>query len=105
MEADRFSGGEIDLSHIPNFIGDNNADGDFESGSYQLTNQPMRKLEISISGVGGCSTGNEMICVNGDCQKIASKHLTFSDVPANASLHIKSAQPVCYTVFDKISFQ
>jgi len=100
--------GQFELSHIPNYVGDNIDDGPFEGIRYIF--EPLdgrRSYQFDISGVGGCTSGTSRICVKDSCSTIRSDDQTLTLTAENAqSIFIDSPDDnICYVVFNKISYQ
>lgn len=100
--------GELDLSHIPGFIGDNIDDGKFEGVSFKF--RPVdgeATFLLNARAIAGCASNDNKICINSQCELIKNdqKHyeITFKDA---SHIFIDSGQDnLCYFVFDNISIR
>lgn len=111
MEVPSDVDGELDLSHIPNFVGDHLPDGQFRGVSYKLA--PPRgesRLTFDIRGVGGCTTENSRLCVDDECEILNPENLKSNPVlsieaSSVEAISVVSDDDVCYLVPRSISIE
>ena len=101
---DRLQDGTLNLTHIPNYVGDPVADGPATGIVYALETQALSRLSIAVSGIGGCFDEGDRICVNDDCRPVQAHPYMFHDIPAKARIAIRSDTQRCYVVFERIGY-
>lgn len=110
--------GEISLSlndkkgiekfiNLPNYIGDNKADGESAGVSFKLDAAPGKysvTINISASAIG--EKGPVSICIDKKCTAFSGENKTYRIVAINpSSLYLKSEMDVAYIVLASIEWE
>lgn len=95
---------KIDLSNLPNVIGDNNSDGPFEGIRYSFGPLPgTYAINVKVKA-SACNDETATFCVDNSCQSIRTD-ISFDSVKNPGSVYVKSTQNVCYIVLDSIALK
>ncbi len=94
---------EADFAHIPNYVGDNRADGDLVGVDHQFGLRGRWDVTLSVSAIGGCSQGSQVYLddVRGSREGTT---VTFKSVEHPHKLHVRGPDDMCYFVIDALTF-
>ena len=94
-----------DLRHIPNFIGDNEQDGNTTLGTYYLTVDLVGRYNVTvhIKAIAGCASSKIAV---GDQENVPKAgEVVFVDIEAPMQIRLTGQDDICYAVISDIHFR
>lgn len=100
--------GKENFSHLPNFIGDNNADSQVDGIKFRLISDKGRnyRLTVNVSGSAFSSNDAASICIDISCEPYSKEKTKYEFIVQNPSqLFIKTDMDVAYVVMKSLDWE